>query len=269
MTGFLLDDRGQPVYVRGYAAIWNAVSFPHPMWGDRPGLFLPSAFDAVLKRPRLSVTCQAYHLAHAVLGSYRDENLQIWKDSTGLAFCAGPVPVRSGNVNTVNAIAAGKTRGASIEIETAEERGRIINGEEVVVVKRIKALYHLGPVAVPSFDATAVWLSTEEPHNMPPRIRALADIWSANRPHHDTPAKLRHMAQRVPARKPAPRAHRATVPMAMRDIYPAGLGFSSAELGRLAILDTTAQRAFKAVEALRFERQRETNRARRRARSAA
>ncbi len=248
MVEFLRDDDGQPVHVCGYAAVWNSISHPHPAWGDRPGLFLPSAFDAVLKRPLLSLTCEAYHLANAVMGSHRDLNLQVWKDSHGLAFCAGPVRADLGNASTIRAIAAGRTRGASTSTTTAEEEVLIIGGEEVMVIKCIKTFEHLSPVAEPSDDATVVWLSTEEPHSMPPHIRALAEIWSANKPRRDTPAALRHMTQCAAARKPV-LAHAVTSRPQARSRVPApspyvsmGFGLTSREWEEFAFQEEVGQR---------------------------
>ena len=273
----LLDAEGRAVYVNGYACVWNTLSNPVTELDNRRCLFLPTAFRDVLKRPLNSIKCEVDHAGPgAVIGSTRDANLEIWSDSFGLAFQAGPLPATATAISTARSIIQGQARGASTRDVVAEQKIEMIDGEEVIVVHRVKSLLHLGPVYVPQNPYTAVWLSTEDPYDMPPRIKALAELWAADKPRHDTRATLRKVARAVSrltpkatARKPTARARPAAAPMAMHDIYPAGLGFSSAELGRLAILDTTARRAMKAVEALRLERQRETNRARRRDRRAA
>jgi hypothetical protein len=126
-------------------------------------------------------------------------------------------------------------------------------------------LAEISIVGEPAYP-TAAWLSDPDlMDDMPGHAQALRRLWSE--PGRDTAAALRAMASRAP-RKPAARPHRAAT-SALSDAYPAGFGFSSAELGKLAMLDGAARRYNKAVAALRFERQRETNRARRNTRRAA
>ena len=277
-----LQHEGRQVYVNGYCVVWGTVSHPHPMWGDRPGLFLPSAFDAVLKRPMRSLTCEAYHAGpSAILGSIRDQNLEVWKDSFGLAFRCGPTPAAPSSASVMKLIVSGETRGASTRITPAETETRMIDGEEVVIVKRIKTLYHLSPVAVPSDPATAVWLSTEDLYDMPPRIRVLAELLAASQPRHDSAAAVRKMTRAVAAlpRRPAtprsatlkPRAateRRAAVPVAVPSIWPMGFGLSDDDWREFAFQEDVGRRAARDIEARKRARQRERNRAVREARTA-
>ena len=242
MPTFLQHD-GQPVYVQGYCATWNTLSHPAPELGNRRSLFLPGAFSEVLKRPMLSLTCQPHH-AGATIGSVRDRTLTVWEDAVGCAFRCGPLSVTSGAV--IRSIVAGQTRGASTRATVAEQKIREINGEDVIVISRMKSLLHIAPVDVPMDDATAVWCSHEVPGDMPPRIKALAETWAASWSRHGARKKLRTLARLAPRSQARPPATRCTpVRLATTDIYPPGFGFSSAELEESAFKEDVGRRAHK------------------------
>ena len=180
---YFLDADGRPIFVEGYCATWNTVSHPVPELGNRCSLFLPGAFRDVLKRPMLSLTCQVNHAGPgAVLGTVRDSNLEVWEDAYGLAFRCGPLSRTFSNSSIIRSIVEGRTRGASTRDEVGEDEIRTIDGQEIVVVRRVKSLLHLGPVDVPMDDATAVWSTHEVPYDLPGYLQPIARTWAESRP---------------------------------------------------------------------------------------
>ena len=92
---------------------------------------------------------------------------------------------------------------------------------------------------------------------MPPRIKALAEHFDANKPGRHPATALSEMARRVAAREP--------VSLPLEEIYIAHSGFSSAELAQLAFDEAALRVSRKELEAGRFALQRETARRRRQA----
>ncbi len=271
---YLRDDDGRPILVRGYAAAWNSISHPAPKLNDRACVILPGAFRDALLRPMRSLNCQAYHLDHAIMGSIRDQNLQVWEDSYGLAFQVGPLPCTPINANIVRSIVAGKIRGASTGTTGAEHAVQKIDGEDVIVVSRFELLYHLGPVSDPMDGSTGCWCSHEGLFDLPPRLRKLSELLAASQPRHDTGRALRKMTRAVArlsrratprAAAPRPQAQPPGPPLTIHEIYPATCGLSSVEFAEAALHEAHSRRLHKEQEAQRFAYQREKNKAQREA----
>ena len=242
MTG-VLQHNGEPVFFDGYCAIWGTLSDSVADLGNLRSLFLPGAFSDVLNRPSPDIQCRPHHAGPgAVLGSVGDGNLVIWADDYGLAFRCGPVPATAAAVSVAREIVSGTVRGASTRDVVGKQEIRMIDGEEVVVVHRVKSLLHLGPVYVPQNPDTIVWCSHLYPYDLPDHMRPLARHWHAHRP--------------------AARSARAVAPgIAMVDIYPAGFGLSSPELEESAFIEVAGRRAHNEARARQHARQRERNRA--------
>ncbi len=258
MQECLLDVDGQPIFIRGYASVFNLPSWPMGRNDGCCEIVKPWAFDAILRRPSASLNIQFHHAGlEFIAGSLALDTLQVWADDFGLAFEAGPYNICGRNVTLLRPIADGEIRGASWSGWLASARFEIVDGERVKVIRRFKTLDHISPVNEPAYPDTGIWLSSERRDDLPPRLRALSDIWAAHRPTYDTGRALRKMARavsRLPRRPaasgkapPRPQARagkklRAPVRLAIDDIFLAGFGLSTAELDEGAFRAAAARR---------------------------
>lgn len=127
------------------------------------------------------------------------------------------------------------------------------------MIRRFRTLDHISPVNEPAYPDTGIWLSSEYFYDLPRRLRALSEIWHANRPRYDAPAALRKMSRavsRLPRRAVPPAAtprsqarpvarRRVLAPLALHEIYPAFGGFSSVEIAKMAFQERKNWRMFK------------------------
>ena len=255
----LLDAGGRSVYVNGYAAVFDLPSWPMGRNDGCCEIIKPFAFNHVLRHPCAGLNLQFHHGGlEFIAGSLALDTLQIWTDDFGLGFQAGPFNICGRNIALLNSITSGEVRWASWSGWFGSARFEIVNGERVKVVRRFKTLDHISPVNEPAYPDTGVWLSSEDPYDLPPCLRALSDIWAAHRPAYDTGRALRKMARRVsaiPRRAPAsrvpsrPQARASTrgpasLPL-LHEIYPASCGISSAELAKLAFEERKLSRMYK------------------------
>ncbi len=251
----LLDAHGRPIYVQGYAGVFDS-----PRADGHPEIVRPQAFDRVLKHPRAGFNLQFHHGGlEFIAGSFASDTLQVWSDDFGLAFQAGPYTACGRNVALLGSIARGEIRGASWSGSLSTAQFENLNGERTRVIRRFSSLDHIAVVAEGAYPDAGCWLSSEYPYDLPRRLRALSEIWAASRPRHDTGRALRRMARKVkalPRRAVTPSAmsrpsqvravvrHRApaSAPLAMSEVYFDGFGFSGSELARLALQERKSRR---------------------------
>ncbi|MCH8859384.1 MAG: HK97 family phage prohead protease [Proteobacteria bacterium] len=255
MADFLRDDSGRTIYVQGYAGVFDLPSLPMGRNDDCPEIVARGAFDAVLANPKGTLNCQFHHMGlDFIAGCLALDTLQIWADTFGLAFSAGPFGACGRNVALLNSITSNEVRWASWSGWIANRQFEIVNGERTRVIRRFKTLDHVSPVNEPAYPDTGIWLSSEHPYDLTPHLRALSEFWAANRPRHDTGRALRKMARtvsRLPRRALPPPAtprsvakRRVPAPPAMHEVYVSGLGFSGAELARLCFQERRDWRIF-------------------------
>lgn len=246
MTEVIRDADGQVIYIQGYAGVYD-----FPRADGHPQIIRPGAFDHVLKHPCAGFNLQFHHGGPAFMaGCLVLDTLWVWSDDFGLGFQAGPFTACGRNGFLLRSIANGEMRGASWS-GTLGSGGRFenYNGEQTRVIRRLETLDHIAVVAEGAYPEAGCWLSSENHYDLPPRLRALSDIWAANRPTHDTRGQLRYVARKVsrlPRRAPAsrvtpsrpqakaPARRPASLPFAVHELYPAIPGISSAELAKLA-----------------------------------
>ncbi len=90
----LLDADAAPIYIQGYAGVFDS-----PRADGHPEIVRPWAFDHVLKRPRAGFNLQFHHGGLAfIAGSLASNTLSTWADDFGLGFEAGPYSICSRNV---------------------------------------------------------------------------------------------------------------------------------------------------------------------------
>lgn len=252
----LRDDHGEAIRIQGYCAV-----FDRPRADGHAEIVRPGAFDHVLRHPRAGFNLQFHHGGPAfIAGSLVSDTLKIWADDFGLAFEAGPFNAGGRNGFLLRSIADGSMRGGSWSGTLGSGQFENLNGEQTRVIRRFKSLDHIAVVAEGAYPEAGVWLSSEYFYDMPPRLRALSEIWAANRPSYDTRGALRKMTRavsRLPRRAPVSRKvsprpearavakRRVSLPLTVNEIYPASCGFSSAELAKLALLERRTWRMFK------------------------
>ena len=251
-----LDADGTPVFICGYAGV-----FDRPRADGHPEIVRPGAFDHVLKHPRAGFNLQFHHGGPAFMaGCLALDTLWVWSDDFGLGFQAGPFTACGRNGFLLRSIANGEIRGASWSGTLGSGRFENCNGEQTRVIRRLKTLDHIAVVAEGAYPEAGCWLSSEYYYDMPRRLQALAEIWSANRRAYDTARAFRKMTRvtaRLPRRAPgsrvapsrpqakAPARRPASLPLSVREIYPAIPGISSAELAKLAFQESKYWRMFK------------------------
>ena len=183
MPDFITHE-GARVFVRGYAAPFNSLSFPLDSLDGKSELILPGAFDYALQHKRECLSCQPHHLgALTSIGSSFHGNFKIWSDSYGLAFECGPFAVEMRYARAVASIIRGEVRGCSWRGLPAEVATEQIDGEQVVVIKKVQYLAHIAPspAACAAYPGAATWCSHELDH-LPDHLKPLARHWQANRP---------------------------------------------------------------------------------------
>jgi phage head maturation protease len=258
---YFLDDDGEQIFIHGYGAVYDVLC------SNGRELVKPGAFDFALKHPSLALNCQFHHMGpDFIVGSLALDNFQVWSDTFGLAFCAGPFDANGRNASFLRLIASGEIRGASRFARPDSKDYEFIDGQRVLVIKSFKTLDHIAPVPDPAYAETGVWLSSENYFDLPLRLRALSDHWSANRPHHEPAAALRKMTRAVaalPARSAAlrPKDRAAAT-------KPIMIGLTEEEWNEFGITDAANRQTLRDAQAGKYALQRERNRWRRKARAA-
>ena len=249
-TEYLRDDAGRPIFIQGYAAVYDSSRVD-----GHPRKIRRGAFDAVLKHPRAGFNLQFHHAGPSfMVGCLALDTLWVWSDNFGLGFQAGPYTACGRNGFLLRSIADGTMRGASWS--------GVLGKGQTQVIRSVKTLDHIAVVDVGAYPEAGVWLSSEYHYDLPPRLRALSELWAARRPTYDTARALRHLARvtaRLPRRAATPRSamsrpsqvravakRRAPVPapLAVHEIYPAFGGFSSIEIAKMVYQDRKAWRKF-------------------------
>lgn len=250
---YLRDDAGRPIFIRGYCAIFDQLRDD-----SHAEVLKPGCFDEVLKNPSADLSCQFHHEAPFTVGSLAEDSLFLWVDDYGLCFECGPFDVCGGYVSFLNSIMSDEVRGASWSgWPSSSTKEEIVDGRNVKVIRRMRALDHVAPTWGPAYFGTGVWLSSEHPDDMPSHIKLLAESWGASRPRHDTRGALRKMIRgvaglqrRAPASRVAPSRplsrpvskRRAPVPAAVSSLYPMGFGLSDKEWREFAFHEAAARR---------------------------
>lgn len=247
MTDVLRDEFGQAIFICGFAAVFNEL---RAYYNDRA--IRPWAFDGLLRDPDPSIDLQFHHMGDGFsAGNIADDTLRIWVNAYGVAFECGPLEICSKNVSFVNLIARGEIRGASWSGTLQVTTGEII---------RISSLDHLACVAYGAYEGAACWLSSEHYDDLPRHLKAKAEIWATGRGPYDARRLLKKMSCRVaklPRRAPAsrvapsrPQARTPTrrpvsLPLSVRELYPAIPGLSSAEQAKAAFEERKLIRSLK------------------------
>ena len=176
MTAYL-QHGGELVFVQGYAAPYNSLSIPLDSLDGRRELIRPRAFDHILRNLRASTTCTLHHMAAGgTIGSIFAGTLRLWSTPYGLAFECGPLAVNSKNAWAVKSIASGGVRACSWRGVPADVATEQIDGEQVVVIRKIQHLSHISPLsaAAASYPGAVTWCSHEHVDDLPDHLRPLA-----------------------------------------------------------------------------------------------
>ncbi len=180
MTAYIQSE-GKPVYICGYAAIYDSMSIPLAEYGGKRELIRPGAFAHVLRNLRASTTCTMHHMdAGGTIGSIFHRTLRLWADPYGLAFECGPLAANSKNVWAVRSIVRGEVRGCSWRAVPAEVATEKIEGESVQVIRRFQHLSHVSPGTDGMYPAAGTWCSHENPYDLPHHVKVLSLHWQAN-----------------------------------------------------------------------------------------
>ena len=180
MTGFLQHE-GRPVYVCGYAAIFNSLSIPLDEYGGKRELIRPGAFAHVLRNLRASTACTMHHMDfRGAIGSIFHRTLRLWADDLGLAFECGPLAINNKNAWAVRSIVSDGMRGCSWRAVPAEVATEKIEGESVRVIRRFLHLSHVSPGGCGMYPAAGTWCSHENPYDLPHHVKVLSLHWQAN-----------------------------------------------------------------------------------------
>ena len=247
---------GRAVYVDGYCAVYNALSEPLRDHDGMREYILPGAFDSVLRPPGDWVTCQVHHLGpSSVLGAVFDGTLELWSDPIGLGFRVGPILATGQNTGVIKSIVRGEIRGCSWSAAPADVKIERIGGEHVRVIHKFRNLGHISACTHGAYLEAVCWGSHEAPFDLPDHLKPLAHHWQEHRPAPHTRTKPA-IRQAPPARavtsRPQARANakrRAPPPLTVAEIYPAVLGFSSAEQDEAAFHEAAARRMTKEAQA--------------------
>lgn len=236
MTGFL-QHNGEPLKILGYGCLFGTTI----TYRGQDMTFARDAFSPTLRYNASGVRALVDHKPASEWACTQDGSLRLWEDGAGVAFSA-KIPNTIEGRGLARAVADGLI-GASLHFRPFKTK-ETASG----YVIQAATLTEISLTTRPAF-ATAAWLVPFEcMNNMSDHALMLRRRWSE--PRHDTATALREMARRVPARKPAP------VPLAMHDIYPAGLGFSSAELDEAAFQEAAGRRMTKESQTRTRARQR-------------
>lgn len=184
MPDFIIHE-GARIFVQGYAAPYNSLSFPLDSLDGKSELILPGAFGYALQHKRECLSCQPHHLGTlTMIGSIFHGTLQIWSDSYGLAFSCGPFPVEMRYARAIASIIRGEVRGCSWRGLPAEVATEQIDGEQVVVIKKVQYLAHIAPTSADCavYPGAAVWCSHEHVDDLPDHLKPLTRHWQANHP---------------------------------------------------------------------------------------
>lgn len=162
-------DRGPPIYVCGYASIFNET---YSIGDGRLERVMPDAFDIVTP-----VYATFTHSQHIRYGTTSDRSLKIWADSIGLAFQFRLGPDWH-SFGLATSIASGTFRACSLyfterKILRVQEGDRVV---EQVVWARISEV----SVCVRGANPWACcWLDSEDPAGLEPFLATMRAQWRA------------------------------------------------------------------------------------------
>jgi HK97 family phage prohead protease len=207
----LYDDVGRHIWVQGYASTFDTLYWHE----DCLNVVKPGAFDLTRHRP---FACFEHDHDERIAWT-PDRSLQVWTDSTGLAFMfALPADYRA--IGFCRSITGGVYRTASFCHDgdatcTYEVRG----GRDVRVITRLN-LTEVSPVRAAANPATGIWLDHEPDDRLPDHLRDLRAKWLAGRPQDKT-AGRGEKPLAAPAAKRA-RVHRPPRPDSLVAAVAAG-----------------------------------------------
>jgi phage head maturation protease len=171
---------GQPVYIRGYSAVFDRPSVPIEDNGGRREIVRPSAFDRFVRNPPFNLKCVVHHLeGPGLVASTYAGTLKLWTDSHGLAFEAGPLKATTENYWLLEAVVTGRLRGCSWLATPADYRIETIDDEEFRVIEDFKSVDHIGPVetGAGAYRDACCWASHEDLKDLTPELQQVIDYW--------------------------------------------------------------------------------------------
>lgn len=208
----LRDDDGNPLYIRGYAAVFNSFSHPMEDRGGRREMIQPRAFNP----HALSNALPLYsHMQHAPLGAR--SSLKTWIDGRGLACEIGPLASNGVCLSVAQQVFRGTAARMSF---LGCIYGRVDPDIDAFVVDTVEGLLDVGPCGDGArYPETGCWLS-----NQPLGrgwLAEMAEDWSRSRASYDlTPqgrvrsGRDRPSDARSQTVRPAPRHPRPSQPQA-------------------------------------------------------
>jgi phage head maturation protease len=219
-----LEYYGEQIRLRGYCTVWRAPS--NPLDDGKTEYIDRGAFAEIIGDRRVTVPCVAHHANHLSLG-----DAAIWCDQTGLAFETAPLPATSEISTITGSIVRGGVRGASWRGSFDRPALEIVNGELPRVIRNVRSIEHVSPIALPAYPGTGVWASHESFDDMSPRLRVLMEYWRPYQPSRPVARPRTAPERRMPAAVTTARPRRAAAepPFAEWAEPPAGVDVESWE----------------------------------------
>jgi len=150
--------------ISGYAAVFydGTQNTEYPLWDDLVERISPGAFNAVLDA---DCRCLFNHESDKVLGRTKAKTCRLSADAVGLAY-ENDMPDSSWGNDVYEAVRRGDVSGSSFAfipskvLWSQEERdGKKI---DVRTIMEVSALYDVGPVTYPAYEATTASVRSRE-----------------------------------------------------------------------------------------------------------
>lgn len=161
----LRQEPGQPVKIRGYAAVFNQLSEEIMFFRER---VLPGAFSKSIKN---DVRALSGHDSRQVLGRTTNKTLTLEEDDHGLRVEIIPPNTTAGH-DVVESIKRGDIDQMSFGFQVVSDRWDKENGLDIRELLEVN-LFEVSIVAFPAYKQTSVSVRSLWPDGMPEQIEKL------------------------------------------------------------------------------------------------